>query len=85
MRALWCGATDRKPGDTRLFCEQRTMWDDLWVAMALMLVLEGIFPFLSPGRFKEVLQSILQTDERHIRVAGLLSMVAGVVLLYLAH
>jgi hypothetical protein len=61
------------------------MWDDLWVAMALMLVLEGIFPFLSPGRFKEVLQSILQTDERHIRVAGFLSMVAGVVLLYLAH
>lgn len=61
------------------------MWDDLWVAMALMLVLEGIFPFLSPGRFKDVLQSILQTDEHHIRVVGLVSMVAGVVLLYLAH
>jgi len=61
------------------------MWDDLWVAMALMLVLEGVFPFLSPARFKDVLQSILQTDERHIRIAGLLSMVVGVALLYLAH
>lgn len=61
------------------------MWDDLWVAMALMLVLEGMFPFLSPARFKDVLQSILQTDERHIRVVGLVSMMAGVVLLYLAH
>lgn len=61
------------------------MWDDLWVAMALMLVLEGVFPFLSPARFKDVLQSILQTDEHHIRIAGLLSMVIGVALLYLAH
>lgn len=61
------------------------MWDDLWVAMALMLVLEGVFPFLSPARFKDILQSILQTDERHIRIAGLLSMVVGVALLYLAH
>jgi hypothetical protein len=61
------------------------MWDDLWVAMALMLVLEGIFPFLSPSRFKEVLHSILRTDDRHIRAVGLVSMIAGVLLLYLAH
>jgi hypothetical protein len=85
MRARWYGATDRKPGDSRLFCERQTMWDDLWVAMALMLVLEGIFPFLSPVRFKQVLHSVLQTDEHRLRVAGLLSMVAGVLLLYLAH
>ncbi len=32
-----------------------------------------------------MLQSMLQIDERHIRIAGLVSMVAGVVLLYLAH
>jgi uncharacterized protein YjeT (DUF2065 family) len=61
------------------------MWDDLWVAMALMLVLEGIVPFLTPQGFKQMLQGVLQMEDRHLRIAGLVCMVAGVVLLYLIH
>jgi len=61
------------------------MWDDLWVAMALMLILEGMLPFLTPHGFKQMLQSVLQVEDRHLRIAGLVSMVAGVVLLYLIH
>ena len=61
------------------------MWDDLWVAMALMLVLEGMVPFLTPRGFKQMMQSVLQTEDRHLRIAGLISMIAGVVLLYLIH
>lgn len=61
------------------------MWDDLWVAMALMLILEGMVPFLTPHGFKQMLQSVLQVEDRHLRIGGLVSMVAGVVLLYLIH
>ncbi len=56
------------------------MWNDLWVAMALMLVLEGIMPFLSPDRLRRVLVAVIQMDNRSMRTAGLISMVAGVVL-----
>ena len=58
------------------------MWNDLWVAMALMLVLEGIMPFLSPERLRRVLVAVIQMDNRSMRTAGLISMVAGVGLLY---
>lgn len=61
------------------------MWDDLWVAMALLLVLEGIVPFLTPRGFKRAVEGVLGLDDRHIRIAGLISMVAGVVLLYATH
>ena len=61
------------------------MWDDLWVAMALMLVLEGIVPFLTPRGFKRMLESVQQVDDRHLRIGGLVSMVAGVVFLYVIH
>ena len=61
------------------------MWDDLWVAMALLLVLEGIVPFLSPHGFKRAIEGVLGMEDRHIRIAGLVSMIAGVLLLYATH
>jgi hypothetical protein len=61
------------------------MCDELWGATALLLVLEGIVPFLTPRGFKQMLESVLRTEDRHLRIAGLVSMVAGVALLYLIH
>jgi uncharacterized protein YjeT (DUF2065 family) len=61
------------------------MWNDLWVAMALMLVLEGMVPFLSPDTLRRMLVSLIQMDNRSMRIAGLISMLAGVALLYLVH
>jgi len=61
------------------------MWNDLWVAMALMLVLEGIVPFLSPDTLRRMLVTLMQIDNRSMRIAGLVSMLAGVALLYLVH
>jgi uncharacterized protein YjeT (DUF2065 family) len=58
------------------------MWDDLWAALALMLVIEGIVPFLSPDTMRRMLAAMLQMDNRSIRVAGLISMLVGVGLLY---
>jgi hypothetical protein len=58
-------------------------WSDLWAACALYLVLEGLMPFANPGGMKRALARLSQLDERALRIAGLLSMVAGAVLLYL--
>jgi len=57
-------------------------WNDLWAACALYLVLEGLMPFANPGGMKRALAQLSQLDERVLRIAGFLSMVAGAVLLY---
>lgn len=59
------------------------MLDDLLAALALMLVVEGIFPFLSPAALRRTLQAASEMDDRSLRITGLASMLAGVVLLYL--
>jgi uncharacterized protein len=57
-------------------------WTDLLAAFALYLVLEGIMPFVNPPLMKRVMLSFVQSSDRHLRVGGLLSMLAGLVLLY---
>ncbi|MGH8283451.1 MAG: DUF2065 domain-containing protein [Gammaproteobacteria bacterium] len=60
------------------------MWIALLTAVGLMLVIEGIMPFLNPRSFKHTLVAVTQANDRVLRIAGLVSMLAGVVLLYLA-
>jgi uncharacterized protein YjeT (DUF2065 family) len=57
-------------------------WSDLWAAFALYLVLEGVMPFANPGAMKRALTQLSHLDERTLRVAGLVSMIAGAALLY---
>ncbi len=59
-------------------------WDALWAAFALVLVLEGIFPFLSPGGWKRTFQRLLELEEGQLRFFGLCSIVLGLVLLWVA-
>ncbi len=60
-------------------------WSDLFAAFALYLVLEGIFPFLYPQGLKRMLQSLTQAQDAQLRVFGLVSMLAGLALLYFVH
>lgn len=60
-------------------------WRDLFVALALLLVIEGIFPFLNPGALRNLLQMMTQMDDKTLRFSGLTSMVAGVLILYLVN
>jgi hypothetical protein len=57
-------------------------WQDLWAAVALYLVLEGLMPFANPGCMKRALARLAELDERTLRIAGLVSMIAGAMLLY---
>lgn len=61
------------------------MWHDPWVALALVFVIEGIWPFLNPAGIKRVWRNMAEQDDGSLRVAGLISMVAGVGLLYLVN
>ncbi|MBT3012829.1 MAG: DUF2065 domain-containing protein [Candidatus Thiodiazotropha sp. (ex Lucina aurantia)] len=61
------------------------MWHDLLVALALLLVIEGIWPFLSPNSMREVLLMLTQQDNRSLRISGFISMASGVILLYLVN
>ena len=58
------------------------MWHDLFAAVALMLVFEGIMPFVDPQRYRISLQRAARLGDHTLRGAGLVAMVAGVVLLY---
>ncbi len=57
-------------------------WQDLLAALALLLVFEGILPFLNPGGLKRTLVMVSGMGDRQLRVMGAISMVAGLVLLY---
>jgi uncharacterized protein YjeT (DUF2065 family) len=59
------------------------MFDDLLAALALMLVIEGVLPFLNPAGLRRTLQTLAELGDRSLRIVGLVSMLAGVVLLYL--
>lgn len=59
------------------------MWDDFLTALALVLVIEGLIPFISPSRMRETMAMIQQLDDKILRYMGLGSMVLGVVLLYM--
>lgn len=59
------------------------MWDQLVTAIALLLVIEGLLPFASPNLFRQGLEQMAQLGDNVLRLIGLASMLAGVVLLYL--
>lgn len=58
------------------------MWDDLWAALALLMVIEGVVPFISPDAVRRMMAAMAQMDDRSLRMAGLVSMLSGVALLY---
>jgi uncharacterized protein YjeT (DUF2065 family) len=55
----------------------------LMAAFALMLVLEGILPFLMPGVWRETFRRLTEMTDGQIRFVGLSSMLVGLLLLYL--
>ena len=59
------------------------MWHELGIALCLVLVIEGIMPFLYPGRWKEMVSMLADVDDQIMRLIGFSSMVLGTGLLYL--
>lgn len=59
------------------------MWEDLGRAFCLLLVLEGILPFLYPARWRRLVAEMSAVSNRQLRTMGFISMFAGVGLLFL--
>lgn len=51
--------------------------DAFWLAMALVLVIEGLFPFLSPGGWRRMFTQILALSDGQVRFFGLCSIAVG--------
>lgn len=58
-------------------------WYDLFTAIALMLIIEGLLPFLNPDRYKKMLEMMEKISNNQLRAMGLIVIVVGVVLLTL--
>ena len=60
-------------------------WHDLLNALALVIVFEGIMPFLSPDRFRKVLEVANQLSNEQLRKVGGIFMSIGLLILYLVN
>ncbi len=60
-------------------------WQVLPVALALVFIIEGMLPFISPGRWRVMIATVAQMEDRVIRNFGLGSMLFGLLLLYLVN
>lgn len=61
------------------------MWQHLAIGFSLMLVIEGVIPFLYPRRWRAMVEALSRVDDLTMRIMGLISMLVGLGLLYLVH
>ena len=54
-----------------------------WLALALVLVIEGLFPFMSPTGWRKMFVQLLQLNDGQIRFFGLCSILAGLAIIWL--
>jgi uncharacterized protein YjeT (DUF2065 family) len=59
-------------------------WSDLLAAFALMLVLEGLLPFLNPAGWRRLFMQLAGNSDRDLRAGGLVCMALGLLVLFLA-
>ena len=57
-------------------------WGDLLAAFALVMIIEGIIPFISPRGYKNTMQQLTAMPESTLRNIGFGLMLVGVVSLY---
>ena len=60
-------------------------WQVLPAALALVFIIEGMMPFLSPRRWRQMVVTVAQMEDRVIRNFGLGSMLFGLLVLYLVN
>ena len=58
------------------------MWESLLIAIALMLILEGMIPFLSPRTWRETFKKLIELDDGQLRFIGFSAMMIGLLLLF---
>lgn len=59
------------------------MWQDVFTAFALYLVIEGMIPFIGPNRFRQAVSEIAKLSDNHLRATGLTVIIVGLALLFI--
>ena len=52
-------------------------WSELFRAFALVLIIEGLMPFITPRRWRGVLLQVASMDEKSLRTVGLILIATG--------
>jgi len=56
---------------------------DYWLlGLAMMLVIEGVVPFLMPELWRETFRKLVTLSDGQLRFIGITSMLSGIILLY---
>lgn len=58
-------------------------WQEILTAVALVLVIEGMLPFIGPDRYREVVAQIARLSDNQLRTIGLTAMITGLLLLFI--
>ena len=61
------------------------MWQEFWIAICLVLVIEGMLPFLAPKVWRQSMLQLALLNDKNLRMVGLISMVVGTVALYIVN
>lgn len=61
------------------------MLNNFLAAFALLLVFEGMLPFMSPEKYRDITRWISQQRDRHLRTFGFITMIIGAVMLVIMH
>ena len=59
------------------------MWDLLILALALMFVVEGIFPFINPQAYRKFMLQFIKMNDKSLRRVGLSMMIIGTVSIWM--
>ena len=60
------------------------MMTEILTAFALFLVIEGMIPFVGPGKYRQIVAQMSELSDNSLRAVGLVTMIAGLLLLFLA-
>jgi uncharacterized protein len=56
---------------------------DYWLlGLAMMLVIEGMLPFVLPGLWRETFRKLVKLTDGQLRFVGITAMLSGIILLY---
>jgi uncharacterized protein YjeT (DUF2065 family) len=58
------------------------MGDALWMALALVLVIEGLLPFFNPSGWRRVFAQVMLMTDGQLRYMGLMCILSGLLLLW---
>ncbi len=56
--------------------------ETFWLALALVLVIEGLFPFVSPEGWRKMFTQLLQLGDGQIRFFALMSILCGLAMIW---